>query len=627
MRIHLSILVLFCFQFNWGAGQHLFDEFKSIEKLVKYSNPDSLIVFSKTIDTSQNIGKAIYYWSNGQADFWLSNYPKAYRQLEQATQYIEPLENPNLLAELYLDLSASLRIVDQNGRALSYLLEATSILEKTGNAEQQARSKISLGEMYRKIGEYDLALKILHQTRKLVEINSYNYARCLNRLAAVHSESGPADSSLYYSFKALETAQLLNESDLIATSENEIGYMYRVQNEFDRALPRFERADSLWRSVGKLRYAINPMHHISVIYGSTFQIEKGLDITHKAYNLVKGKGWYQIETRLLEDLKSFHFHIGDQDSVLFYDRERLQAVVNWRTEQHEVNTRMVEILFTQKQNEQTIREQKILLENEVLERESIRRERTNILITLSLIAIILIIIFIYAYKQRKLKIKLSKQNKEKELKNNQLLEALNANEALVQEISHRVKNNLAVLSGLLSMQAVRSDNEKVVKELNDSILRIESIATIHKKLYDKRTDAKVDLKEAIEELSRNILTAMGKKPSECLITSLDECELDIAKSVTVCLVINEVITNSCKYGNIDFNNKLSVQLKNSKDKDEIICQIIDHGPGFNIEKIRKETNSLGLYLINLLAKQLKATIHWEKTKESFIFSLHITKDE
>lgn len=623
MRIKLALIFLILFQFNCGVAQSLFKEFKELEERVKYLDPSQLQSFSNSIDTSSALNKAVFYWSSGKAEFWLSNYPKAYLQLEKATEYIKPLEHPNLLAELYLDLSTSLRVVDQNGRALSYLLDAASILEKTGSTEQKVRSKISLGEMYRKIGEYETALKVLHQTRELVEINSYNYARCMNRLAAVHSESGPADSSLYYSFKALETAQQLNEPNLIATSENEIGYMYRVQDRFDEALPRFKRADSLWRSVGMLHYAVNAMHHISVIYGTRLQIEKGLDITHKAYNLVKGKGWYQIETRLIEDLKSFHLHLGDEDSVLFYDRERLQAVVNWRQEQHKVNTRMVEILYTQKQNEQTIREQKILLENEELEIAAVRRERSNLLIVLSLIGLSLLIIFFYAYKQRKLKIKLSKENSEKEQKNKQLTAALTANEVLVQEISHRVKNNLAVLSGLLSMQAARSDNKKVVKELNDSILRIESIATIHKKLYDKRSDAKVDMREALEELSRNILTAMGKNPTDCLKITTEACDLDIAKSVTLCLIINEVITNSCKYGSVSPEQKLHIELLNNQNK--IICRIIDHGQGFNPEKKELNTNSLGIYLINLLAKQLKATINWRKTEENFIFSIHIKK--
>lgn len=625
MSLKPILVVLLTFTINTVVTQSIFKEFKELEERVKYLDPSQLQSFSNSIDTSSALNKAIFYWSSGKAEYWLSNYPKAYIQLEKATQYIEPLENPNLLAELYLDLSSSLRVVDQNGRALSYLLDATSILEKTGTTEQKARSKISLGEMYRKIGEYEAALKVLHQTRKLVEINSYNYARCMNRLAAVHSESGPADSSLYYSFKALETAQMLNEPDLIATSENEIGYMYRVQERFDEALPRHKRADSLWRSVGMLHYAVNAMHHISVIYGSRFQVDKGLDITHKAYNLVKGKGWYQIETRLMEDLKSFHFHLGDKDSVLFYDRERLQAVVNWRQEQNKLNTRMVEILYTQKQNEQTIREQKILLENEELEIAAARRERSNLMIVISLIGLSLFIIFIYAYKQRKLKNELAKENTAKESKNEELLEALAANEALVQEISHRVKNNLAVLSGLLSMQAARSDNKKVVKELNDSILRIESIATIHKKLYDKRSDAKVDMKDALEELSRNILTAMGKNPRDCLKTEVETCDLDIAKSVTLCLIINEVITNSCKYGSVNPEQKLHIELL--KNQDKITCRIIDQGEGFDPNKKELNSDSLGIYLIKLLAKQLKANINWHKTEENFIFSIHIDSDE
>lgn len=598
---------------------------KALENRVKYTNPDSLNIFSNSIDTTNKLGKAFSYWSSGKALFWKSDYPEAYIQLEKASELIQSLNNPTLLAEINLDLSEALAVVDQNGKALSYLLEAKEILKRSGNTEKQTRASISLGEMYRKIGKYEDALKILRQALPDAQEEPYNHSRCLNRMAAVFSETGKLDSSLHYSFMALEISGALNEPNLMATSENEIGYAYRNQDKLEKALPHFFRADSLWRSVGMLRYAINPMHHISVVYGSTFQIEKGLAITHKAYSLVKGKEWYQIETSLMEDLKSFHHHLGNEDSVLYYDRERLQAVVNWRTKQHEVNTRMVEILFTQKQNEQTINEQKIRLKNEALENQAINRERTILWITISFIGILLLIIFTYAYKQNRLKVRLAKENKEKESKNQQLASALEANEALVQEISHRVKNNLAVLSGLLSMQAARSENKKVIEELNDSILRIESIATIHKKLYDKRSDAKVNLKDALLELSSNILTTMGKNPKDCLTTEIDECEIEIAKAVTFCLIINEVITNSCKYGGVNSNNKLSIQVKNLKN--ELLCEVSDKGPGFETDKVDSNTKSLGIYLIKLLAKQLNATISWNKTKENFIFRIHLNKDE
>ena len=328
---------------------------------------------------------------------------------------------------------------------------------------------------------------------------------------------------------------------------------------------------------------------------------------------------------LTDDLKMFHDYLENHDSVLYYDRERLQAVVNWRSKQHEVNTKMVEILFTQKQNEQKIKEQEALIQNEILEKEAINRDRNFLWITISFICIILLIIFLYAFKQNRLKIQLAKENNEKESKNRQLTEALEANEALVQEISHRVKNNLAVLSGLLSMQAARSNNKKVIKELNDSVLRIESIATIHKKLYDKRTDAKVNLKEALTELSFNVLSAMGKNPQDCLIVNIDECEIEIAKAVTFCLIINEVITNSCKYGEVNSDNKLTIQVTNLKDT--IICEIADKGPGFEIDNLENNTKRLGVYLIKLLAKQLKATISWIKTKENFIFRIQLMKNE
>lgn len=142
MSLKPILVVLLTFTINTVVTQSIFKEFKELEERVKYLDPSQLQSFSNSIDTSSALNKAIFYWSSGKAEYWLSNYPKAYIQLEKATLYIKPLEHPNLLAELYLDLSTSLRVVDQNGRALSYLLDATSILEKTGTTEQNARSKI-----------------------------------------------------------------------------------------------------------------------------------------------------------------------------------------------------------------------------------------------------------------------------------------------------------------------------------------------------------------------------------------------------------------------------------------------------------------------------------------------------
>lgn len=610
---------------NSSYTQVEYDKFRALEQRVKYFSPDSLFFYANTIDTLNPEGKVFYYWSKGKAHFWQSNYPESYKLLEKASTLAEELGNEELLAEVYLDIAEPLLTVEQNGKALSYLLEANNILKKKGHQEQQERAKISLGEMYRKINSYDVAYTILHNTLSMVEKESYNHARCLNRLAAVHSESGRLDSSLYYSYQSLELAKQLEEPNLIATSENEIGYVLRVNRDLRASIPHFNRADSLWRSVGMLRYSIHAKHHISVVYGTIGELDKSLHVTHEAYNLLKGKQWYQLEANLLEDLRNLHYQLNQPDSARFYEHARLQAIIDKKDRAYAVNTRMVEVLFSQKQNEQTIREQEILLKNEALENEAFLREQSFLWRTLFLIGLILLIIFIYAYRQRKLKLKLFLENKEKESKNAQLEDALRANEALVQEISHRVKNNLAVLSGLLTMQAQRSDNKKVIDELNSSVLRIESIATIHKSLYDKRTDAKIDLKYTLEELSRNILAAMGIDPKECLELKLENCEVDIATAVTLSLIINEGITNSCKYAIINNMKKLTIELQDFEKK--IVCKIIDRGTGFDIEKTDTNKNTLGLYLMKLLAKQLKAVPSWRRENKSFIFTIELTKNE
>lgn len=618
-------LTCYLLVFAQGFAQHDYSDMRSLEKRVKFVAPDSLFFFANQLDTTFAMGKALRHWSLGRGHFWSSDYPRAYQELNNAVSFIDELGDPSLKAELYLDLSASLAVVDKNGRALSYLLEANELLETSGSREQQTRAAISLAEQYRKIGEMQQALEILRETLPKTEDLMYNRARCLHRIAAVQSESVSMDSSLYYSYQALELSGALNDADLIATSENEIGYALRHKGENKASLAHFFKADSLWQSIGRLRYAANPMHHVSIVYRTLHEFDKGLAYTRKAYSKVKGKGWDQAGMNLLEDLKMYHDYYGNEDSVLFYDRERLQAAINFRTKQFEVNTEMVQILFTQKENEQTIREQEVKLENERLEKEAVQRQQITLWVVLFLIGIILLVIFIYTFNQRKLQRQLKLENLEKERKNGELEVALDSNQALVQEISHRVKNNLAVLASLLTMQANRSDSEKVKKELKNSVLRIESIATIHKKLYDKRTDAKVELDLAIKELSRNVVSAMGKDPDTCLKLKLDPTEFDIQEAVTLCLILNEVITNSCKYTPVSEEYPLVVELVN--DEKTVNCSVTDHGPGFDEKELNNQRKSLGIYLIHLLAKQLKATIAWNKKETQFEFTIVLNKDE
>jgi tetratricopeptide (TPR) repeat protein len=273
----LSLFFLFLQFVGYTLSQSSFSEFRALESRVKYINPDSLYRFSISIDTTLVLDKAIHHWAKGKSYFWNSDYPNAYAQLDQASQLIKELDNKSMLAEISLDLSSSLAIVDRNGRALSFALKARELLKDEGNKEQQTRAAISLGDIYRKIGQYEGALKMLRETLPKTNDLSYNKSRCLNRMAAVYSETGKYDSSLVFSQRALELAHAIGDLDLIATSENEIGYVLRQQNQFKESLVHFFKADSIWRSLGMFRFASNPMHHVSVVYRSINKFDLALD--------------------------------------------------------------------------------------------------------------------------------------------------------------------------------------------------------------------------------------------------------------------------------------------------------------------------------------------------------------
>ncbi|MFN3342805.1 MAG: histidine kinase dimerization/phosphoacceptor domain -containing protein [Flavobacteriales bacterium] len=584
-----------------------------------------MFLIAESTDSTNPYGKIMFHWANGKGYYYKSDFFEAYSHLEKAARIADKLYLPTLKAEIYLDLSAALSIVDQNGKALSYLLESNSIFAQHGSVTQKVRSGISLGEFYRKTAEHSTAYKVLNKLRADAEKNPETQAMLYNRLAAVHSETGELDSSLYYSYRALNIAEKLNDPSLIATSENEIGYVLRVQRKLEESLPHFFRADSIWQNNGMLRYAINAMHHISVVYGTLNRLKESAAITHKALHLTKNKKWYQIECLLLEDLRNISYQLNRQDSGIYYEKRRLESVINWKDEQYSQNTKMVEALFSQSRNEQKIREQEILIKNERLEKESVLKEKTIYTLGLSLAFILLLSLAGYGLIQRKTKIRLRKENSEKEKRNQELKSALVANEALVQEISHRVKNNLAVLAGLLQMQLNRSENDQVKSELKDSIMRIDSIASIHKHLYDKDNDAKINMGKALLNLTENILLAMGKKPSECLGLSIENAELSLSKAVPVSLIVNELITNSCKHAPVDRSHPLHLSLKSSGKS--FIVSLSDMGEGIPADYSARNGKSLGLYLIQMLSSQINGSAAWKKKGDEFIFSITFPKDE
>lgn len=187
--------------------------------------------------------------------------------------------------------------------------------------------------------------------------------------------------------------------------------------------------------------------------------------------------------------------------------------------------------------------------------------------------------------------------------------SLKEKEALLGEIHHRVKNNLALISGIIELQAIEIENENSRNHFLEIQNRISAISYIHEKLYQSNNFAKIDLKEYIEELVNSIIKFFSKNEDVKINYELDSIYVTTKHALPIALIVNELVTNSLKYA---FNDpkiigKMDIILKKNNDSDTILLTISDNGPGIPINIDISKSKSLGFKLLNIFTKQLKGT--------------------
>ena len=195
-------------------------------------------------------------------------------------------------------------------------------------------------------------------------------------------------------------------------------------------------------------------------------------------------------------------------------------------------------------------------------------------------------------------------------------ESLREKNVLLSEIHHRVKNNLAVISGLLNMQMYNLENEGAQKALQQSQLRIHSIALVHEKLYQNETFADIQITDFVRELAGAISDAFEMPDKEISLNyEMEPLRLDINQAIPFSLLVNECLVNAYKHAfKEQESGEISITL--SKNGANVDVEIADNGiglpAGFDMEK----ESSLGLTLIRTLVNQLKGTGEYKSDKES-----------
>lgn len=199
-------------------------------------------------------------------------------------------------------------------------------------------------------------------------------------------------------------------------------------------------------------------------------------------------------------------------------------------------------------------------------------------------------------------------------KNDLLEKSLKERDILLKEIHHRVKNNLQVITSLLSLQANYISDEKVKALLRYSQYRIQSMAIIHEMLYRSKDLSKIAYARYIESLVKHLVSSMkGSENNVEIEIDAPDVYFNIDTAIPLGLMINEIITNALKYGLPgNANGKVTIRIQKNKNPHYTLF-IGDDGVGFPEQVNFRESTSLGILLMHNLALQLKGSI--EKTKE------------
>jgi two-component sensor histidine kinase len=181
-------------------------------------------------------------------------------------------------------------------------------------------------------------------------------------------------------------------------------------------------------------------------------------------------------------------------------------------------------------------------------------------------------------------------------------------EVLLKEIHHRVKNNMQVISSLISLHASELQDDSMSGILKELTYRVRSMAMVHEKLYQSADLARVEFSEYMQTLLSYLVRAHGSDARVRLARDLQPVSLSINEAVPCGLIVNELFSNALKHAFIGRGEgNLTVSLSRG-DEGRVSIRVRDDGVGLPEGFDWRNARSLGLRLVHMLAGQLHAQV-------------------
>lgn len=478
-----------------------------------------------------------------------------------------------------------------NAEAIQYYDEALQYWESTGNLERQSKALNNIGIVYRLRKDYDKAIDIYLRSIDIKEqINdSVGLANSYSNLGRAYYYSDRHSESLEALIEALGLYETLGMSYDAATVMANLGSTYMALGDYElaekrirAALPELEKKFTLDLLSAYLNF--------SIIERTRGNPREALNYIVPYYEVVKEFDRINSRMSFEEELYACYKDLGENDKALFHLENYLEIYKESADESRQRLAEEMQTRFETREKENTIRLQDLELEKNDREKEALFFG-----VAFALLAVIAMIVFAVSKVRSNQKLSREKAKTESLLRDR---------ETLLREIHHRVKNNLQVVSSLLSIQGREITDDKAQRAVNESRNRVHSMALIHQFLYGEQNLSAINMQEYVEQLSRKLFTTYKVDDGQVrLHVKVDPILLDVDTAIPVGLILNELITNSLKYAFPDGKEgNLWVSLGESEGK--LTLSVKDDGVG--VKELVPKSTSFGMKLLNAFKQKLDA---------------------
>ena len=409
--------------------------------------------------------------------------------------------------------------------------------------------------------------------------------------------------------KELQKAKLLK-----GIIEGNIGKSYLQLKQFEEALPYLENSIELIKENYVGQYSEDVIENSLALADCHLQLEnfnKAKDILNDDLNPKKSEHIVK-KNRLLA---AYYDRIEDYKNANFYLKKNVRIADSINSNDTSLKKQQLSTVAKYE-----IENSKRMIDAQKLEMERARSEmqQKDEQINLVFISLIFTLLgfagLVYAYLK-------SIKNQRLIAEQNHIIEnSLVEKDSLLKEIHHRVKNNLQMVSSLLSLQTKNTRSKAAIEALEEGKSRVKAMALIHQKLYQNDDLSVIEMQGYIESLVNSVQSVFKKGGHNINITiDAEGVELDIDRAIPFGLILNELVSNTFKYAfpEGDENGKIYIHLR--KNGDQGFFEYTDNGVGLSEDSEERANSSMGVRLMKRLVNQLQSTLNIDKTTDGVRF--------